>query len=53
MHPPSGLDMNPLEDLDEHFGLGDYGRASSWPFLPFLSQLEAMPIDFDAPNLMG
>lgn len=46
----SGLDLNPLEDLDDDFGVTDDAEMSSWPFFPLVSQLEAMPLDFDVLN---
>lgn len=46
----SGLDLNPMEDLDDDFGVTDDAEMSSWPFFPLVSQLEAMPLDFDVLN---
>ncbi|KAH7116553.1 hypothetical protein B0J13DRAFT_613411 [Dactylonectria estremocensis] len=45
--PPSDLDLDRLEGLDDEFGVAGDAEMSSWPFLPLLSQLEAMPLDFD------
>lgn len=43
---PPGLELNPLEDFDDGFGIADDAEMSSWPFLPLVSQLESMPLDF-------
>ncbi|KEF53504.1 uncharacterized protein A1O9_10479 [Exophiala aquamarina CBS 119918] len=43
----SDLVFDHLPDIDDEFSSGDLGTLN-WPFLPFLSQLEAMspPLDF-------
>lgn len=49
--PEPTLESTNLHGPDAGFWTNDAGESSYWPFMPFLSQLETLPTNFDLSNL--
>ncbi|OQE43137.1 hypothetical protein PENCOP_c003G04534 [Penicillium coprophilum] len=47
----SAVDAPRFDEPDGDLWANDTCASSYWPFMPFLSQLEALPLDFDPSNL--